>query len=96
MPSRKRIDLEKVKAALNTTCPTCSRVTEPAEIRHPNFDEIICPECDPASMLRRLVPCVRRSHARIATRKPESVLLLFSIRSLSRGRVARSVNGSFW
>jgi predicted RNA-binding Zn-ribbon protein involved in translation (DUF1610 family) len=45
MPSRKKIDLQKVMAALHTTCPTCGRVIEPAEIQRVNFEEMISPEC---------------------------------------------------
>jgi len=35
MPSRKKIDLQKVLACLNTTCPKCGRVIEPQEIATP-------------------------------------------------------------
>ena len=45
MPSRKKIDYEKVFAALNTTCPKCGRVIEPQEIRRVNFEEMLCPGC---------------------------------------------------
>jgi len=45
MPSRKKIDLQKVLASLNTTCPKCGRVIEPQEIRRVNFEEMICPGC---------------------------------------------------
>ena len=45
MPSRKEIDLQKVLACLNTTCPKCGRVIEPQEIRRVNFEEMICPQC---------------------------------------------------
>ena len=45
MPSRKKINLQKVLASLNTTCPKCGRVIEPQEIRRVNFEEMICPEC---------------------------------------------------
>jgi hypothetical protein len=43
MPSRKKIDLQKVLASLNTTCPKCGRVIEPQEIRRVNFKLKNCP-----------------------------------------------------
>jgi DNA-directed RNA polymerase subunit RPC12/RpoP len=46
VPSRKKINLEKVLASLNTTCPTCGRVIEPAEIKRVSWDEIECPDCN--------------------------------------------------
>jgi transposase-like protein len=46
MPSRKKINLAKVLASLNTNCPKCQAVIEPAQIRRINFDEIQCPWCD--------------------------------------------------
>ena len=50
MPSRKKIDLKRVSlASLNTTCPKCQAVIEPAQIRRINFDEIKCPWCDAIS-----------------------------------------------
>jgi len=45
MPSRKKIDLQKVLASLNTICPKCGRVIEPQEIRRVNFELMICPGC---------------------------------------------------
>jgi len=48
MPSRKKIDMQKVLACLNTICPKCGRVIEPQEIRRVNFEEMICPECGEA------------------------------------------------
>jgi ribosomal protein S27AE len=45
VPSRKKIDYEKVFASLNTTCPKCGRVIEPQEIRRVSFEEMICPDC---------------------------------------------------
>ena len=45
MPSRKKIDLKKVLASLNTICPKCGWVIEPYEIRRVNFEEMVCPGC---------------------------------------------------
>jgi predicted RNA-binding Zn-ribbon protein involved in translation (DUF1610 family) len=40
-----QVNLEKVFASLNTTCPKCGKVISPSEIRRVSFDEMICPEC---------------------------------------------------
>jgi ribosomal protein S27AE len=45
MPSRKKIDLEKVLASLNVTCPKCGRIIPPHEIKRVSWEEILCPEC---------------------------------------------------
>jgi predicted RNA-binding Zn-ribbon protein involved in translation (DUF1610 family) len=44
MPSRKKIDLEKVLASLHTPCPKCGYNIQPAEIRRVGL-EMICPAC---------------------------------------------------
>jgi predicted RNA-binding Zn-ribbon protein involved in translation (DUF1610 family) len=44
MPSRKKIDLEKVLASLHTLCPKCGYKIQPAEIRRIGL-EMICPAC---------------------------------------------------
>jgi hypothetical protein len=41
--SRGRVDLQKVLAALNKTCPNCGYRITPAEIRRVSWDEIECP-----------------------------------------------------
>jgi hypothetical protein len=43
VPSRKKLNLEKVLALLNTVCPKCGKVIQPSEIRRVGFDEMICP-----------------------------------------------------
>jgi hypothetical protein len=45
MPSRKKINLEKVRASLDAVCPKCSRVIPPAEVRRIDFERIECPAC---------------------------------------------------
>jgi predicted RNA-binding Zn-ribbon protein involved in translation (DUF1610 family) len=45
MPSRKKIDLQKVLASLNTPCPGCGHLITPAEINRVTWDEIKCPKC---------------------------------------------------
>jgi rRNA maturation protein Nop10 len=42
---RGKIDLQKVLARLNTTCPKCGKVISPSEVRRINFEEMIFPEC---------------------------------------------------
>jgi ribosomal protein S27AE len=45
MPPRKKIDIEKVLASLNVTCPQCGRVIPPHEIKRVSREEILCPDC---------------------------------------------------
>jgi len=45
MPSRKKIDLQKVLASLNSPCPKCGHEITPAEIKRVTWDEIECPKC---------------------------------------------------
>jgi len=45
MPARKKIDLQKVLASLNTPCPKCGHEITPAEINRVSWEEIKCPNC---------------------------------------------------
>jgi len=45
MPSRKKVNLQKVLASLNANCPKCGRVIKPNEISRVNFKEMICSAC---------------------------------------------------
>jgi predicted RNA-binding Zn-ribbon protein involved in translation (DUF1610 family) len=45
MPRKQKINLEKVKAALNTVCAKCGYAIPPDKIRRVNFDQLECPEC---------------------------------------------------
>jgi len=45
VPSRKKIDLRKVLASLNTICPKCGHTITPAELNRVSWDEIECPAC---------------------------------------------------
>jgi ribosomal protein S27AE len=45
MPSKQKINREKVQAALNTLCPKCGYSITPAEIRRVDFDSMKCPKC---------------------------------------------------
>ena len=45
MPTRKKIDWQKVQAALTTTCPKCGYQITPAEIVRVSCEEIQCSEC---------------------------------------------------
>ena len=45
MPARKKIDLQKVLASLNTPCPKCGLEITPAEINRVRWEEIKCPKC---------------------------------------------------
>jgi ribosomal protein S27AE len=45
MPSRKKINLEKVLASLDKVCPKCGHVISPAEVKRIDFEHIECPAC---------------------------------------------------
>jgi len=45
MVPRKKIDLNRVLEAMNTTCPSCAHVITPAEIRRVDFEQMRCPKC---------------------------------------------------
>jgi len=45
MMHRKKIDLNKVLQAMNTTCPSCGYLITPAEIQRIDFERMICPKC---------------------------------------------------
>jgi predicted RNA-binding Zn-ribbon protein involved in translation (DUF1610 family) len=45
MPSRKKIDIEKVFASLHVPCPKCGRIIEPQDIKRVSWEEIACPDC---------------------------------------------------
>jgi predicted RNA-binding Zn-ribbon protein involved in translation (DUF1610 family) len=44
MPARKKVNLGKVLASLNTVCPKCGHEITPAEMQRPTADEIKCPK----------------------------------------------------
>jgi predicted RNA-binding Zn-ribbon protein involved in translation (DUF1610 family) len=45
MISRKKINLEKVQASLDTICPKCEKVITPAEMQRVDFERMKCPAC---------------------------------------------------
>lgn len=45
MPSKPKINLEKVRAALNTVCSNCACAITPAEICRIDSEKIKCPRC---------------------------------------------------
>jgi len=45
MVSRKKINLEKVLASLDTMCPKCGKVITPAEVQRVDFERMKCPAC---------------------------------------------------
>jgi ribosomal protein S27AE len=44
MPKNK-VDLEKIRGSLNTTCPKCGYSIPPSEARPLNFTDMSCPKC---------------------------------------------------
>jgi predicted RNA-binding Zn-ribbon protein involved in translation (DUF1610 family) len=53
MPSRKKINLEKVLASLDTLCPKCGKVITPAEMQRIDFERMKCPACGELFTRRR-------------------------------------------
>jgi predicted RNA-binding Zn-ribbon protein involved in translation (DUF1610 family) len=45
VPRKQKINLEKVRAALDTVCPKCGCPITPAKIRRIDFESVECPEC---------------------------------------------------
>jgi ribosomal protein S27AE len=45
MPRARKINLEKVRASLDTVCPKCGSLILPAEVRRVDFERIECPIC---------------------------------------------------
>jgi predicted RNA-binding Zn-ribbon protein involved in translation (DUF1610 family) len=48
MPSRGKLNLEKVKASLSTPCPHCGHAIAPSELRRVDFEQVRCPPCKQA------------------------------------------------
>jgi predicted RNA-binding Zn-ribbon protein involved in translation (DUF1610 family) len=42
---RKKIDLQKIRASLDTTCTLCGFAISPADVQRIDFDHILCPKC---------------------------------------------------
>jgi ribosomal protein S27AE len=45
MPRSRKINLEKVLASLNTTCPKCGFAITPDQIKRVDFERMECPKC---------------------------------------------------
>ena len=45
MPKKRKINLERVRASLNTLCAKCGYSMPPQEIRRVTFYEVECPKC---------------------------------------------------
>jgi len=45
MPRSRKIDLAKVRASLNTTCPKCGFTITPDLVKRLDFDRMECPKC---------------------------------------------------
>jgi predicted RNA-binding Zn-ribbon protein involved in translation (DUF1610 family) len=45
MPSKQKIDRDKVNAALNTRCTNCGYSIPPAQIARVDFEHVECPKC---------------------------------------------------
>lgn len=62
MPKKQKINLAKVLASLNTTCPKCAYSIPPNERRHVDFEYIECPKCK-----ERFVPVASRTRRPLLT-----------------------------
>jgi hypothetical protein len=45
MPSKQKINVEKVRACLDTICPKCGYRITPVEIQRVDFERMKCPQC---------------------------------------------------
>jgi predicted RNA-binding Zn-ribbon protein involved in translation (DUF1610 family) len=54
MPSKQKINLEKVRASLNTLCPKCGYSIPPEKLYRIDSDQIKCPKCG-----ERFIPRVK-------------------------------------
>jgi predicted RNA-binding Zn-ribbon protein involved in translation (DUF1610 family) len=54
MPSKQKINLEKVRASLNTLCPKCGYSIPPEKLYRVDSDHVQCPECG-----ERFIPSVK-------------------------------------
>jgi len=46
MPPRRKLDLEKIRAALNITCPHCGTGIPPDKQMRVDFEHQRCPGCE--------------------------------------------------
>ena len=51
MPSRNKINLEKVKASLFALCPECGYKVQSGEYRRVDGERLRCPKCSAAGVL---------------------------------------------
>lgn len=45
MPSRRKLNPEKIVSRLMTTCPHCKAKNPPEEIMHVDMEHLECPKC---------------------------------------------------
>jgi DNA-directed RNA polymerase subunit RPC12/RpoP len=45
MPARRKLDLEKIRASLNTVCPYCSASIPPEDQNRMDWEHMKCPHC---------------------------------------------------
>jgi predicted RNA-binding Zn-ribbon protein involved in translation (DUF1610 family) len=57
MPSKQKINLEKVRAALNTVCPKCGCMITPDRILRIDSQQIQCPQCGELLTLGNVAKC---------------------------------------
>jgi predicted Zn finger-like uncharacterized protein len=45
MPARRKLDWERIKAAMNITCPHCGASITPDQQTRIDFEQMKCPQC---------------------------------------------------
>jgi ribosomal protein S27AE len=45
MPRSRKINLEKVRASLDQTCPKCGFTIAPNQVKRVDFERMECPKC---------------------------------------------------
>ena len=73
MPRSQKIDLAKVQASLNTTCPKCGFTITPDQVKRVDFERMECPKCGEKFQSNR-VACKRGSLTR-QYRAPMSIAI---------------------
>jgi len=82
MPRKQKIDLDKVRACLDTVCTKCGHRIPPAEVQRIDFTSVKCPACGevfvaaPAKVVRRcpFVETFFGGFARARLRHPRGIM----------------------
>ena len=81
MVSRKKVNLEKVLASLDTICPKCGKVISPFEVRRIDFQRMECPACGERFTPQVSVARMALAHSLASLARATSSLRNFLLRS---------------